>query len=789
MDKQRSTRDTRHNLSKYKPLIKECEDLVVVLLTTQLGEMFEQMIPTLLDFSDKAETNDKQRLFYDAIPVVKQLRDSVEYRFREEITNGFRDFTQGHTITYPEKSVNLDSIGELSIINNQDLEEHLASERIISKAQNQWYQELYALGKRMGLVRGGLELSVDDIPGGPAHVMYAFQMAVKELGFDMTLLLIIYALFDKFVMRESGTLYESYNAKLIDAGIFPNLKLNIAKKPNTLHGSAIDPNTGNDQEFDPMTHPIPTDPKALGNRSGAAFNPYSGSYDLSGKPPGTMSAERAGSIAIGEEIFQSIRSIMAERRLHDPSFRNHPEINPSVTGVVMTEKPQIVAAINDIQPVSGSAYIPGFEDSEVEPDNIEIDHALLENIRNTLVTERDKLYTDIDKNTIPTADLDTIELVGMLFEHVLNDEDIPNIVKALVSHLHTPFLKIAIIDQTFLVDGEHTARKLLNQMVAAGKQWVDEDNLRLGLYYPMKEIVNEILSDFVDDLSIIDGLRTRLAQQIDDLNQKAKIVEERTKEAAKGRERLESARSRAHKIVNSKISDREIHPIVKRFLNSAWLDKMILMMLRNPDIEQTEEWEEVLGVVDTIIWVCDSKDRQDQQAEFKQKLPQLKTAIETGLSSLGDYHQPDSLALFKLLDSFEKGLPPEAVEVNQEDMVKSRFGTVKPVEDTTQLNSKEQKIAERLKSIEFGTWFQLLDKEQNSRQLKLSWFSPVTKKYMFVDRSGVQAVVISANELARQISNRTAKVIDDTRTPFVDSALNTIRSMLSKTFGVQQPST
>ena len=325
-------------------------------------------------------------------------------------------------------------------------------------------------------------------------------------------------------------------------------------------------------------------------------------------------------------------------------------------------------------------------------------------------------------------------------------------------------------------------------MVEAGKHWVDEDNLRIGLYHPLKEIVDTVLQDFSDDLTVIDQVREKLTQQIEDFRQKAKIVEERTKEAAKGRDRLESARSKANKIVNAKIAERDINPIVKRFLSSAWLDKMILMMLRNPEIEKTPEWSEVVSVIDTITWVCDAKEKPTKGKQLTDKISKLKQDIENGLSSLGDYHRPDSQALFKLLDSFQTGQPLDTTAIDDKAVSESRFGKVKPVEEEPIIiTPKEQKIADKLASVEFGTWFEIADKDKQPRQLKLSWYSPVTKKYMFVDRSGVQAVVISSNELVRHISNRTAKIIKPSQTPFVDNALNTIKSMLTRTFGLNQP--
>ena len=70
-------------------------------------------------------------------------------------------------------------------------------------------------------------------------------------------------------------------------------------------------------------------------------------------------------------------------------------------------------------------------------------------------------------------------------------------------------------------------------------------------------------------------------------------------------------------------------------------------------------------------------------------------------------------------------------------------------------------------------------------QLKLSWFSPVTQKYMFVNKSGVQALVTPIEKLALQMHNNRAKILRYPSVPFVDRALDSVLGMLQRTFGSQ----
>ncbi|MET0083434.1 MAG: DUF1631 family protein, partial [Sedimenticola sp.] len=68
------------------------------------------------------------------------------------------------------------------------------------------------------------------------------------------------------------------------------------------------------------------------------------------------------------------------------------------------------------------------------------------------------------------------------------------------------------------------------------------------------------------------------------------------------------------------------------------------------------------------------------------------------------------------------------------------------------------------------------------------WLSPVTRKCMFVDRSGVQSSVISLESLARKMGSGTARIIEQAQTPFVDRALEAIKSFLGLSQGQQQAS-
>lgn len=775
MDKQADNFSKGENLTRHQHLLKEYREQVQIFLSTQLSEMFEQIEPALVDFANMAETNSAQTRFFDTINIIRNQRKAVEECFKEEIARGFDEFSRMTHISYPIPLIETDDEQHLDMVDNDVLEEHLAIQNMISKSQNSCYKELYSLGQRLSMVRGGKKLVEEDIPACPAHLATSFQIAAKKLELEKDLLLITYFMFGKFVLDEVKPTYQGVNDLLIEAGIFPNLTLKGLKSPETR-----EPTAEKTAAITPP-EPLPADAMVPLNQPNADTAPVE-----NGREGASAEISHEQQVALGEEMFQSIHSLLTARRQSTPEYQNHPEYAANGDRSTLAGTPELLTAIDSLQPVSSTELLPAIANDGGQPQSIELDPDLIEHVRVTLIAERQKLFQELDKNKIPTADLDTIDLVGMLFEEVLNEEELSNIAKALISHLHTPYLKVAIIDHSFLIDHRHIARQLLDLMISAGCDWIDEDDLRRGIYYPMQESVNLILSTFQKDLDIFEEQYEALSKQMDLLEQRAKLVEERNLEAAKGRERLENARARAREIIEIRCLKHTLHPVQERFLTHAWLDRMILMLLRDPEAEKSNEWADILKVVDAVIRAGDAKNNLRIKAWLKSVLPNLKRRIDAGLSSLGDYHQPDTDALFKLMISYIKATPGTETEKSTQATEAARHEVPEPGTEEKKapaLSEKEKNMLSILKDVKFGTWFELMDDKQVKRHLKLSWYSPVTNKYMFVDRFGIQAFITPIDSLAQQMCEGTANIVTQQEVPFMNRALKKIHTLLEKTFG------
>jgi len=702
--------------------------------------MFTRCEGVLLDFADKAESNSIQSGFFDTIQIVKAKHPQVEEQFLNELTQGFNAFRNGLPIKYKTLETKSQNPCEWSLIDHHKLEDEVAIQKIAESTQNKHFQQFHEFSQRMSLVRGGKVLEEQDIPSSPIHVAKCFQSASACFDLEMRTRLIIYALFSKFVMKSLGEIYEDYNSTLISAGVFPNLRPIVIKSEANKAKQT--------QNRKPLHTPSPSSVDASKNQENQHSNQN-----------------------LGEELFETISDLLAKRREEDLAYHMLPTMG-QVDRIATT---RLVDTIGIIQPRSTkqSRQLTPTDNNEasITPD---IDKAVISELRTSLHNERTKLFDKVDKRKLMTADLDTIELVGMLFEQVLDDPVLPNAAKALICHLHTPYLKAAVIDSRTITDNQHPTQILLNLMVETGCQWVDETDLETGIYPKMDRAINRVLNEFKENIDLFDELLSSYRQSVELLKKKTLIIERRSQESASGRDKLLNARTQVNKALHTRIQGQTLSPMLDHFLKQSWTDMLTLMALRNPDCVDSTEWQNAMEIVDQLITLANNDASQRLNISYRSQLRDLKQSVKSHLLSLGDYPEKDIDDLFQQLTRSHYASPGKATTdsgiYNEQNIEHQK---------SNDLTAEEQTMLKKLKSISYGTWFEFkYDDATRPQRVKLSWFSPLSSRYMFVNQSGTEAFMLPANKLVKDLSAGHAKVLGQSKSLFVENALMNTKEKL-----------
>lgn len=90
---------------------------------------------------------------------------------------------------------------------------------------------------------------------------------------------------------------------------------------------------------------------------------------------------------------------------------------------------------------------------------------------------------------------DLINMIGWLFEYILEDHNLPDEIKKVLALLQIPILKQAILDDAFLTNQEHPTRVLLNSLTSAGVQYCRDPKLGNHILMLIEHTVRTIISD------------------------------------------------------------------------------------------------------------------------------------------------------------------------------------------------------------------------------------------------------------------------------------------------------
>jgi len=420
---------------------------------------------------------------------------------------------------------------------------------------------------------------------------------------------------------------------------------------------------------------------------------------------------------------------------------------------------------------------------------------LVTNLVANLSADRERLFASLDRRRLPAADTQVIDLVGMMFEYMLNDDAIPSVAKAELSRLHTPYLKVAIIDKGVFTDTSHPAHELLNELASAAARWVVDSNLERGIFPAIHNVVERITADFESNIDLFGNILELFRANVRDLENKSSAIEKRTQQAAAGKEKLELSRKHAAAKIGECMDGHNVPAPVKKLLHDVWQEKLMFIYLREPEAGESDSWQLAVQTIETIIWSVEPRTSSAAQTELRERLPEVQKQIELSLETLKAYGNNDNesqLALIRdiqeaILSAPVTGSRPEPVSVPEpldfraaaSDQELAPDSESAPEPAAEQLSAETEAALSELRKVAFGTWFSIQENaEVLPERVKLSWYSHMSGNYMFVDSMGMRTKIRKHKELAILMATGKAWIIQTEQRPLVRRALEAIRRML-----------
>ena len=753
---------------RFGELVQSCRKLVMNRLAEHLTGVFAQVDDTLFECAEKAENNQVQTLFFDNMREIRKQRPQIERSYHQQIAQNFSDFLEGK-LKPPPSTTELDA-EQMALVQNEDYEESLQVTNMVSRVKARCAQPLFALEQRLALLNNGQKLGEDINPFGPQMIAQAFRDALTPCPFPLRIKVILYTLFDTHVMQSLDSIYAALNQRLIEAGVLPNLKYSAQRNSQVRPKIPASTTTETPQETHSgagrnTANPTPTQPGA------STYN--ASNTDLSGPPPNDPL-----------ELLGSLAALLGEHRQRDldapllGGTRSIASFTPREATSTYSAS-ALLDALNRMQQQSANDLSQRLS----RPQQVE---GLKADLQQQL-----EAHSELPgQQKVSDQEADVIDLVGMLFDFILDDDNLPDSCKTTLSHLHTPYLKVALQDKALFTQHHHPARRLLNAMAQAGVLYGGEGDER-GLLAKMQWVVERVIHDFFGDLQLFEGLLEEFNEFVATLRHKVELRERRAVEAAKGRDKLLGARQHAVEVIAKSLTDRQPPTIIRNFLELTWADVLVFVLLRNG--ERSPEWQRACEAAEQLAWSGTLLDDAGRERLQKLRVPLLED-LRKGLELLGGYHEDGIRRLLQDLVACQHAvqakqplvaakLTPNLPESPLGAMLgeDAALATLAPREST--LSARAQALIKELSHIEFGTWFEFVNGQQ-VRTLKLSWFSPTTRNYMFVDQSGQRVAIKPITQLASEMEQGLARIVTPERgAPLVDRALTAIYRVLQRFTG------
>lgn len=699
-------------------LLKSCQSLAM----DQGRPAFQQFLKAFdaaLDSSiDLAHSNQERGQLVQLQKQLRLKRDDLERYFCGYLAEGFVKFKKRQLNTAIAQDIGTAS--ELELLDNEQLEESIAISSVCQRANAYYAEPLWALNRRLSVLNQGDKVAEENNPVAPIQLCDSLRRTLKLVPMDGGCKLLAYRVFDECMFKYMGALILDTNDFLRGQGVLPHL-------------SVVAPSGA-----------IPQSYLAETGRQASAAELQAPAENL---PP-----ER--------DMVKAIRDLQA--LLNDAAPASGRSASSGVDAAGLQQVLTMLASL--------PAQTPADTDEQrLAPADI---RAVAEALAGQLAKP--------DSTPANRNEMQTIDLVGMLFEYMLNDENLPDAVKALLSYLHTPFLKLAFVDPGFFEQSQHPARVLLNNLAEAGARWVrDDGSSEFGIYGKIKEVVDHVLSDFDNDVRVITELLFEFSSYTKGIVRRQELMEKRAKEKAQGEERLRSVKVRVNEAIRERTDGHELPSAILLLLLQPWSDFLSFALLRYG--EDSDQWHESLAVVDDILWCIEPKHSSQERSRQQELHGSVLQALESGLATIG-YDQSKTQQLIESVDvlirqvmqckKVEPAPAPMRDQLERQAAEKAGGNTANSQEE---LSPEEEQMVDNLKMVEFGTWLEFTD----GKRLKVAWYNNRTSHYMLVDQMGKRAAMMSGVAIARAMIAKEARMISGSSKPFFDRALENIFQKLN----------
>ena len=724
-------------------ILNECRDQLVSGLCNWLREVATAVSEELFVLADSTRERLQQTRYLDLRADIEKDWPHFVETFRRELS-AESERSQDNAWQQGEKSespLDIPDFEGLQLMDDADLSEHIVIREFSAQLSETCDGELYTLNRRVAALLGHEERNDEaDNPLAPPVICRSLTDACATISANSESRLILLRRLERHLHGVLPDIYRKINAYLIERGILQDLKRTYQRNIATGKSTSADTDTA--------------------------------TSTTSEQPAGSFSPPISG-----ESILEALQRIAQAR-----------SALPGQTGIFGT-------MTGSGSPLAGVSNVTGAITNQAAAslDSATINQLLLASLNELqhaptgepggVIINQVKLVRDSEgAKQANGLEAVTMDIVTMLFDLIFDDARIPLAIKALISRLQIPVLKVAMLNPGFFAERQHPTRRFLSSISGIAIRWgnsVDESD---PFYGKMAELVDRIQAEFEEDIEIFGVALEELESFVDE----REAEEDETALAAANiviKHEIEAEGwERAQHAIRAFLKDTPQPAVLEDFLAEHWV--AVLQKIVVGDAETQAEWASATEVMKDLAWSIAPKKSSDDRLKLIGLLPRLLATLNKGLDRT-EIAPAQRAAFFDALVKFhsaalkgemtEQTTPPTVLPAEQfsppaapaegDLLVTRTIDNGVQVEEVILVGASpvwhpgDRDIFQQVNELCRGDWVEFIEDDGNTNRERLNWISPQRGILLFSNHRSAKAISITPDALARQIRDGKATIV------------------------------
>ncbi len=782
-----NNKNNEYIISPYDKLVVDIRNN----LTTRLGDLMSKLLNSaqdnLLDMSEAADNNKDQARYFELMHQLRALKPSIASTFDKKVKGLLLPASEFEASQTQHKIEDEDD--ELSLVGQDEMEGIVLVKSIGERAGSKYREQLQHLEARLEhlALKTSTVFTKDALL--PTHFCQAFNDALSD-DFDKINKKILFSMFEIEVTSKLDALYDSINNRLVDADILPQIKLHTQKqqpsraRPGHLPSSAVNPeeNQHNDYADGYAGHPGmgDSDMTAGGGMSGNSV----GGFAMTADPGGSYHNARqrtlqsqSGGRRMGDhaEAGSATNASYVDRDANRGAAGNT-GYQHYTAGMPANQVGRVLGNF-----IGGMPFTPGNADSSSAahsnffPETTtqdfghqEIIHALsgiqnlpqftqmeqarfdAEAIKQAVLAEIAKTSGGAVTKRINKIAEKTIDFIELIFDAIVDDEEISDAIKTLLLRLQIPVIKASMVDQEFFIYDDHPARVLLDTIADAGAGITEHSDV---MYKKLDKVISSILNEYDITTETFQSALDELNTIIEEQEASARTIEQEEQQQLLRKH----ARATVLKTLRATTTGQSLPEAVHPLILKRWPTLMFNHYLKKG--KENDEWVNLAftlrHLVESVQPITSAEQLAKLVAEKEELLAQTEIHLNTLSKSKKDVQ--NTVAAYKetlQLHIDDANFSAEEVSIAEEVVSNAAPVVELPIFDTTE---EKQDIPANVMP---GMWFQLyMGEDKAARRCKLSVIITEDANLMFVNHKGELVTEKSFDEFNEEVANDTSKMI------------------------------